>query len=401
MKTIAVMNQKGGTGKTTSAINLAGELVRRGARVLLVDMDTQGNATSNLQLTEVPPATLADVLTGKGPSLPETVCKTCVEGLDLTRVGDFWVDADGYICNRDNKVLYGFARVQNPNYIAKPTDKDKEDAEASGIDITSKTIISSQLVPLRVPLSAAKPTADNKGLIPGNGKPGDPDYKADQYLWNEGDPVYPYLVEEKSADGKTYYTNEYAPVDYTGKVAAAEVPATGSMGLGKTNMVVGQNTDELRASDELHVQLKEVSVQKNGAIQGIAANGDTVIIGYIAIANCDSPDGVTHIDGPYYKAMGGAGSVRVSALGGVLEGKYLGNQVESTDANGDTVTPDPRDYILNETKTETKNGGLEASSTNVAEEYTQLITTQRGYQANTRIVTVTDSMLEELVNMKR
>lgn len=44
MKTIAVMNQKGGTGKTISAINLAGELVRRGKKVLIVDMDTQGNA---------------------------------------------------------------------------------------------------------------------------------------------------------------------------------------------------------------------------------------------------------------------------------------------------------------------------------------------------------------------
>ena len=87
MKTIAVMNQKGGTGKTTSAINLAGELVRRGKRVLLVDMDTQGNATSNLQLTEVPNATLADAIMGKGPTLADTICKTSVEGLDLIRGG--------------------------------------------------------------------------------------------------------------------------------------------------------------------------------------------------------------------------------------------------------------------------------------------------------------------------
>ena len=60
------------------------------------------------------------------------------EGLNeplLTRVGDFWVDADGYICNRDNKVLYGFARVQNPNYKPGATKAEIAEQKAKGIDI--------------------------------------------------------------------------------------------------------------------------------------------------------------------------------------------------------------------------------------------------------------------------
>ena len=298
-----------------------------------------------------------------------------VSKMDLTRVGDFWVDPDGYICNRDNKVLYGFARVQNPDY----PDPDNPDIPA--------TIISTHLVPLRVPLSAAAPTVDNGGLIKGTGT--DPDV----YNWLEGDPVYPFL---SAADGGT---NQYACPDIYEKTFTAAGEANSAAG--KSLYPVAKNTAENAVSDVVPLQLKSMQISADGSIIGTAPNGQTVVIGYAAVATVDSPDGVTHMDGPYYKAMGGAGNVRVSCLGLDLYGDgqtaYLGNQKAAADG----TAPPAVDAILVEKTTKVKNGGLEASSTDVANEFAEMITTQRGYQANTRIITVTDSMLEELVNMKR
>jgi chromosome partitioning protein len=80
---IAVLNQKGGVGKTTTAINLGAYLAKRGRRVLLVDLDPQGNATSGLGVAKDSlPATMYDVLFDSAV-VDQLAVDTAIPGLRL------------------------------------------------------------------------------------------------------------------------------------------------------------------------------------------------------------------------------------------------------------------------------------------------------------------------------
>jgi chromosome partitioning protein len=82
-RVIAVTNQKGGVGKTTTAINLGAALAVSDVKVLLIDADPQGNTTSGLGIQKTPGlATIYDVLVD-GKEIEHAICHTSMEGLDV------------------------------------------------------------------------------------------------------------------------------------------------------------------------------------------------------------------------------------------------------------------------------------------------------------------------------
>lgn len=176
-----------------------------------------------------------------------------------------------------------------------------------------------------------------------------------------------------------------------GKLVEAEEGSSVEQGTG-----AGGN-DEVKVLGR-RILLDSLTIAKNGQITGVSKDDKSVItIGYIAIGQVDNPNGVTHMEGHYYQALDGSGNLHIASIGGVVKptNKMTESEKEAAKDLSDGLE------IENSGKTEFVPNGLESSGTELATEISNMIMMQRGYQANTRIITVTDSMLEELVNIKR
>ena len=117
--------------------------------------------------------------------------------------------------------------------------------------------------------------------------------------------------------------------------------------------------------------LTGISINNNGKIYGSYDNGNTVLLGQIAVAQFANASGLQKVGENCYTTT-------------LNSGEFDGIGVEVA-ADGASMT----------------SGELEMSNVDLSTEFTQMIITQRGFQSNSRVITTSDTLLEELINLKR
>lgn len=112
------------------------------------------------------------------------------------------------------------------------------------------------------------------------------------------------------------------------------------------------------------------TIDKNGRVVGVFSNGLTRNIAQVAVATVNNPAGLERVGETMFRVSSNSGTVRINPAGVGGSG---------------SITP----------------GALEMSNVDLSQEFTDMIVTQRGFQANSRIITTSDEMLQELVSLKR
>lgn len=142
-----------------------------------------------------------------------------------------------------------------------------------------------------------------------------------------------------------------------------------ALDLSTLTQYAGNNTVKGSANGNAAGTLKSVSIDQSGIITGVYTNGVRQSEAQIAIAQFSNASGLTKTGSSLYQESNNSGTANVKTAADL----------------GVSITP----------------SALEMSNVDIANEFSDMIITQRGFQSNSKIITVGDEMLETLINMKR
>jgi flagellar hook protein FlgE len=148
------------------------------------------------------------------------------------------------------------------------------------------------------------------------------------------------------------------------------VDASGSSNGDITGYASASATTSLKQDGYGAGSLKSISVNEKGIISGFFSNGLTWDLAQVALADFNNPDGLISAGGNLFMESRSSGSPIVAPAGTTGMGSIAPNS-------------------------------LELSNTDLVNEFVNMITAQRGFQANARVITTSDEILTELVNLKR
>lgn len=310
-------------------------------------------------------------------------------GLNLSRIGSFTVDGNGYLVDSMGSYVYGYGLENGTGIPEKPAKGDKWIIKNAGVTIADNANGGKD-----VTIGGYTITTQKKGF-----KEQVKDWFAK--VGAKGADLEGFTLnmdnydEANSTVNLTINSNEkgaWVP-DPAGKPKPGDPAKINTPADRWTAVAADIEQVEKRAnrvpgidpvfSDELSTiripvdpdtgeqyDIQSYTINEDGSVVGVDIQGRSIAIGQLALITVENPNGLEKTDGYYYTFGPNVGDVNHIKANGGSTGKIRGNF-------------------------------LEMANVDLANEFSQMITTQRGFQANSKIITVTDQMLEELVNMKR
>lgn len=348
-------------------------------------------------------------------------------GLYLSRVGIFRVDENGYLVDDQRSYVYGYAVQEGTGIPETPataasvtlngvqvTEFKEPVNEADGSVKKGTITIAGLTVPLSGDIKSENQMEDaiqQWVTYVTNSKNQKPAKQADD---DDGPSVpeeysnvkidFMQVGRTKRETGATIVTQGEANYDWTAQLKITSTTPGDTSRQDNidpvlnhaTNGIKGQEDEKLNVlgttwepgisaiySDQLSTikipndpktgmpfDLRSYSVSADGTITGVDDQERAIVIGKLALISVQNPNGLEKVDGYYYRIGDNAGAV--------------GHEQPNTSPTGSIM-----------------GSCLEMANVDLANEFSNIITTQRGFQANSKIITVTDEMLQELVNLKR